>query len=77
MLVTRHYLEGSTKERSEEDQAKEALEETEECELHHYGSIRYPEFWFDEKLRGDQVSVFIRRPGIATVRDGRLVEFHE
>lgn len=33
MLVTRHYLEGSTKERSEEDQAKEALEETEECEF--------------------------------------------
>lgn len=31
MIITRHYLEGSTKERSEKDQAQEVFEESEEC----------------------------------------------
>lgn len=33
MIISRHYLDGSTKERSEDEQTQEVLEESEECKL--------------------------------------------
>lgn len=33
MIITRHYLEGSTKERTEAEETQEVLEESEECPL--------------------------------------------